>query len=99
MDAGIDVDRARQLIRRLSPLAADRIELLGAGTRAGIPFLLTVRWLQDALHVIGRGGEPRLDRLHEHLAAAHSSRASSDAGRLQQTRTRPSGGGSSGSSS
>jgi len=35
---------------------------------ASIPFLLTVRWLQDAHFDIGRGDEPCLRRLHEHLA-------------------------------
>jgi hypothetical protein len=34
---------------------------------ASIPFLLTVRWLQDALYVIDRGGLPCLRRLHQHL--------------------------------
>jgi len=34
---------------------------------ASIPFLLTVRWLQDALYDIERGVEPSLCRLHEHL--------------------------------
>lgn len=38
-----------------------------AFSSASIPFLLTVRWLQDAHFVIGRGGEPCLRRLHEHL--------------------------------
>jgi aminoglycoside 2''-phosphotransferase len=33
-DSIVDVDRARQLIRDLSPLAADEVELLGAGTES-----------------------------------------------------------------
>jgi hypothetical protein len=44
----MEIDRARQLIREHSPIAADEIELLGAG----IPFLLAVRRLQDALYDI-----------------------------------------------
>jgi aminoglycoside 2''-phosphotransferase len=38
-----------------------------ARAAASIPFLLTMRWVQDALFDIGRGGEPCLRRLHEQL--------------------------------
>jgi aminoglycoside phosphotransferase (APT) family kinase protein len=48
------------LLDRLDDADAERAS-------ASIPFLLTVRWLQDALIIIRRGGEPRLRRLHEHL--------------------------------
>jgi aminoglycoside 2''-phosphotransferase len=48
------------LLDRLDDADAERAS-------ASIPFLLTVRWLQDALYVIGRGGEPCLRRLREHL--------------------------------
>jgi aminoglycoside phosphotransferase (APT) family kinase protein len=47
----------------------ERLDLADAERAcASIPFLLTVRWLQDAVYVISRGGEPCLRRLHEHLA-------------------------------
>lgn len=49
------------LLDRLGPATADR-------ARASIPFLLTIRWLQDAVLVITRGGEPSLVRLREQLA-------------------------------
>ncbi len=48
------------LLVRLSDAAAARAS-------ASIPFLLTVRWLQDALYIIARGGQPSTCRLREHL--------------------------------
>jgi hypothetical protein len=46
----------------------DRVDDAGAErAAASIPFLLTIRWLQDALFDIGRGAEPDLRRLREHL--------------------------------
>jgi len=48
------------LLDRLADADAER-------AAASIPFLLTVRWLQDALYDIERGVEPSLRRLHEHL--------------------------------
>jgi aminoglycoside 2''-phosphotransferase len=48
------------LLDRLATADAER-------AMASIPFLLTVRWLQDAHFDIGRGDEPCLGRLHEHL--------------------------------
>jgi aminoglycoside 2''-phosphotransferase len=51
------------LLDRLDAADAERAS-------ASIPFLLTVRWLQDAVFDIGRGDEPCLRRLHEHLASA-----------------------------
>jgi hypothetical protein len=51
------------LLDRLDDADAERAS-------ASIPLLLTVRWLQDALYIISRGGEPCLRRLHEHLLQA-----------------------------
>jgi aminoglycoside 2''-phosphotransferase len=48
------------LLERLDDAAAARAS-------ASIPFLLTVRWLQDALYIKDRGGRPSLRRLREHL--------------------------------
>jgi aminoglycoside 2''-phosphotransferase len=50
----------RGLLDRLAAGDAER-------AAASIPFLLTVRWLQDALYDIQRGVEPDLRRLHDHL--------------------------------
>lgn len=50
----------RGVLDRLADADAER-------AAASIPFLLTVRWLQDALYNIERGFEPSLHRLHEHL--------------------------------
>jgi aminoglycoside 2''-phosphotransferase len=50
----------RGLLERLSDTAAARAS-------ASVPFLLTVRWLQDALFDIGRGDQPDLRPLREHL--------------------------------
>jgi aminoglycoside phosphotransferase (APT) family kinase protein len=46
---------------------------------ASIPFLLTVRWLQDAVFIIGRGGEPCLCRLQTHLGSARRLAGETDA--------------------
>jgi aminoglycoside 2''-phosphotransferase len=48
------------LLDRLDPAAAER-------AAASIPFLLAVRWLQDALYDIALGDEPCLRRLHDDL--------------------------------
>jgi aminoglycoside 2''-phosphotransferase len=48
------------LLERRDPADAER-------AAASIPFLLTIRWLQDALFDIDRGDEPYLGLLHEHL--------------------------------
>ena len=53
----------RGLLERLSDAEAARAS-------ASLPFLLTVRWLQDALYDIGRGEPASLHRLREHLAQA-----------------------------
>lgn len=50
----------RGLLERLSDDAAAR-------AMASIPFLLTIRWLQDALYITARGGRPSLRRLRDHL--------------------------------
>jgi hypothetical protein len=50
------------LLDRLAKADAER-------ALASIPFLLTVRWLQDALYDISRGDEPSLRRLHEHIGS------------------------------
>jgi aminoglycoside phosphotransferase (APT) family kinase protein len=48
------------LLERLDGADAERAS-------ASIPFLLTVRWLQDALYSAAAGRDPCLGRLHEHL--------------------------------
>jgi aminoglycoside 2''-phosphotransferase len=46
----------------------DRLpEAAAARAAASIPFLTTIRWLQDAVYDIARGAEPCLDRLHAQL--------------------------------
>jgi aminoglycoside 2''-phosphotransferase len=52
------------LLERMEDADAERVS-------ASIPFLITVRWLQDALYDIDRGDEPCLRRLRRHLADAH----------------------------
>jgi aminoglycoside 2''-phosphotransferase len=50
------------LLDRLDDMAAER-------AAASTPFLLAVRWLQDALYDIARGDEPCLRRLRDDLTA------------------------------
>jgi hypothetical protein len=47
----------------------DRLDGDGRAS-SSIPFLLTLRWLQDAVFDVHRGDEPDLPRLREHLARA-----------------------------
>jgi hypothetical protein len=64
---GAGTDSAAFRPRTLQGLL-DRMDAADAArAAASIPFLLTIRWLGDALLTIGGGGEPDLRRLREHL--------------------------------
>jgi aminoglycoside 2''-phosphotransferase len=58
----------RGLLDRMDDTDAER-------AAAGIPFLLTVRWVQDALYDIERGDDPCLHRLRAHLVETGPSHA------------------------